>query len=368
MEKQTILERLAQVGKSVAAEVAKLDAQSARGLAYGKLVTSCRTAYRQVRDWVPRTTPVAPLDALLAEFTAAGQRGIAQSERALLAALVADVKTPPKTSKQPKQPKPKPPAVNSNNSKASSKAKGTAGDVAKATVDEVANRTKARAWGRTPLGADNLHLRGLDNIHKAVNEQMWDLTYDIPSALNEQVPNPSPVLWRFGFRKELSVWVLPQKSLDSPVIQELLSFWEAHGVKTHLVRYHPDDFQLVRDMAYDALRKEVQRVHASLIERLESASKALDAARAELDKDSEGKHTTHADYDRVEKRHDNARRAIINAAAKSLNASIDCARAFDATEAVDDLLQALQHAVRSEALAFNALASKKHIKGVSFAA
>jgi hypothetical protein len=370
MEKQTILERLAQVGKSVAAEVAKLDARSPRGESYGKLVTACRTAYRQVRDWLPRTTPLAPLEALLAEFTAAGQRGIAQSERDALAALVADVKTPPKpTSKQPKpkQPKPKPPAVNGGNSNNSGNGKAKRDAAAGQTAVGKVRAHRAAGAGNART-MDERKLTGLDAMNRAVSEQLWDVSYDIASVLNKTVPNPSRVLWAMGcVRKEKSVWWATQRTIDSPAFQQLVAFWESHNVKCHTVRYHPDDLSEIRNQVYDELARETRRLHASLIERLESASKALDAARAALDEKSDnGEHVTQRDYDAVEMRNHQDVRFIINSSARDLAAAIAAAEAFDATEQVSELTNACHHAVASEAKAFNAIAASKRIKGVAF--
>jgi hypothetical protein len=376
LDKQQMLERLAVIGKSVAAEVGK-QGQSARGLAYGKLVTSCRTAYRQVRDWLPRTTPLAQLEALLDEFTAAGKRGIAQSERDALAALVAqqdvvpkaDVKTPPKPAKptKPKQPKPKPqpPAVNSGNSKAKRDAAAGQTAVGKVRARRAAAQLPKAGNART---MDERKLTGLDAMNRAVNEQLWDVSYDIASVLNKTVPNPSRVLWAMGcVRKEKSVWWATQRTIDSPAFQQLVAFWESHNVKCHTVRYHPDDLSEIRNQVYDELARETRRVHASLIERLESASKALDAARAALDEKSDnGEHVTQRDYDAVEMRNHQDVRFIINSSARDLQAAIAAAEAFDATEQVSQLTDACHHAVASEAKAFNAIAASKRIKGVAF--
>jgi hypothetical protein len=76
------------------------------------------------------------------------------------------------------------------------------------------------------LDQDERRVNQLERISEST-EKMYMLIYDIPDKSDE--PNPSGLLWWFGFRLNLSCWGLPQRGLDSGRVQGLLRHWQQRG-------------------------------------------------------------------------------------------------------------------------------------------
>jgi hypothetical protein len=169
--------------------------------------------------------------------------------------------------------------------------------------------------------------------------------------------------WRRAFRLGESVWIFTQDSISDSYIQEVFAEMVESGVTVDVLPQSERTKQKLLEIAQRNLSAEITRIHTSLIERLDSASERLEAARKELEAEEEkGKEVTHRDYQKLESKKDNECRAILKSAAEALNTSIECARRFDVTEHVADLLRALREAVRSQALSFDASMKAKGSK------
>lgn len=189
------------------------------------------------------------------------------------------------------------------------------------------------------------------------------LVYDIPTDKNDVCPNPSGMLWRYGFRMNLSCWVIPTRNMERARIKEELALWDANKIKWHVVPYADSAMDQIRGIAQEKLDEEVRRVHTSFIEMIATADETLKEKYAEFDAIvKEGGEVTTKQREKVESLRDNRVRTILRQAAERLNAAIECAEAFDTTEQLADLLRGIKTAHESYVLAFNADAKQKRIK------
>src|SRR5678815_1790415 len=228
-------------------------------------------------------------------------------------------------------------------------------------------KTAARTLVATEpqAGNEERNIKRLEGtVKRLAGGDLYMLIYDIPTVKNEECPNPSGLLWWYGFRLNLSCWVMPEKSLKSRKVQELLAHWEEHRIETHLIKYSEDQLEKIRDIARSKLAAEVKRAHTSLLTRIESAAKRLDEARAELESGEKvGKHSTPRERDALLAAHSNSVRATLSKSIEALEASVSCAQVFDETESTADLLHGLREAIASEAASFNILAKQRGVKG-----
>jgi hypothetical protein len=219
-------------------------------------------------------------------------------------------------------------------------------EMAKSSTCEV---TEARISNRVNgYGVDNAERRinQLQKVVKEVDQQYSMLIYDIPTSMNEECPNPSRTLWNYGFRLNLSCWVLPERGLNSHDVKELIALWKSHGLETHVIQYSKEAMGQIREIARTKLREEIVRVHQSLIERIGNASDRYKEAEKELL--SRATPATAADFERLEALRIGNVRGALTAAGQALEASVNCARMFDEEENVKDLLKGLRAAVASE--------------------
>jgi hypothetical protein len=234
-----------------------------------------------------------------------------------------------------------------------------------ATANGVDQRTRVVGNGQGEVSKAEADLKRLEKAARTLQGDVYMLIYDIPDALSESCPNPSGQLWPVGFRLNKSCWVLPQASLDSSTVRELLAHWSNHPtVECHIIPYADRALAQIREIAAEKIRQRVVEIHTSFITRLDAASERLEKARAELDEVA--KETpdvvSSRDYEKVEASKDNNVRSIIKQSAAALEASLTCARLFDEEENVADLLQGLRQAINSQVLSFNALMAQKHGK------
>ena len=217
------------------------------------------------------------------------------------------------------------------------------------TVLETAARHELRTNGRG-IGDE----RVLTQLEKTIDtaKGMSMLIYDIPTVLNEECPNPSVLLWNYGFRLEKSCWVLPEKSLNSSVVQRLLEFWAEKNVATHIIPYAESAIEQIKSIARQKLYEEMVRISASLIAKVANASDRLHTAIAELNASAA---STALDYEREQNARISAQRTAIHMAGKSLNSAINCAKAFDETESVKDLIAGIRAAIQAEREALRVL-------------
>jgi seryl-tRNA synthetase len=246
---------------------------------------------------------------------------------------------------------------------------GTVSQVQQRTVHATANgvdrRTRMASNRQDEVSNVETELKRLERAAKTLAGDVYMLIYDIPDALSESCPNPSGQLWSVGFRLNKSCWVLPQASLDSSTVRELLSHWSNHPtVECHIIPYADRALKQIREIAAEKIRQRVVEIHTSFIKRLDAASERLEKARAELDQVA--KETpdvvSSRDYEKVEASKDSNVRAILKQSATALEAALTCARLFDAEENVADLFEGLRQAINSQVLSFNALMAQKHGK------
>lgn len=198
----------------------------------------------------------------------------------------------------------------------------------------------------------------LQNVVTACDESYWMLQYDIPEVKNDDCPNPSALLWRYGFRSTKSVWILPERNLKAQEVVDLLALWTAHKIKVRVWKYDAEEVSKIKDAAREELEDEIRRAHTSLIESIGSADKQLKEAL-----EIEGPMTPNS-VDKAEEYRDNRVRATIRIAAEALDRAIACAQLFDQTENVNDLLEALRETVNSHKNSFNVKMYAKNRKPV----
>lgn len=228
-----------------------------------------------------------------------------------------------------------------------------------ATQDGIAGHRSSRVDGNIESLREEVRIEQLSKTIESCKGELSMLIYDIPSSKNQECPNPSSLLWWYGFRLNKSCWVLPEKGLNSSKVQNLLSHWKQHGIEVHIIPYAEHALAQIRAIARTKLEEEIRRVHTSLITRIASASDRLQEAMTELEAQED---TTQKERDLVASKRDNEVRAILEKSAEGLKASIACAEAFDETETVSDLIKGLRQAIRSEQATFNALMRQKQSK------
>lgn len=226
---------------------------------------------------------------------------------------------------------------------------------ARATVEKVEARVAAHEHGRSA----EAEVRAVERLQASVatlHGDLWTLEYDIPDDKLDFVANPSGWMWRFGFRRQLSCWVLPAKSLESGLVQEFIESCRQHGVTVDLFRTHPEELGIMQAIAHRRLAAEVRRMHASFLTKLENSCSTYEEARDALDasaKETPGL-VSSRDYDVIERNRDNKNRGHLKKAASDIEMAIACARLFDASEEIEDLIKAFRAVAQAENSAFNA--------------
>jgi hypothetical protein len=170
------------------------------------------------------------------------------------------------------------------------------------------------------------------------------LVYDIPTHKNDVCPNPSGLLWKHGFRMNLSCWVMPMDRLTHPDVTELLNLWTANGIVNHVVEYAESQNEKIRAIAQTKLEEEIRRLHTSLIETLGNATDAYNAAVAQLE--AENLLTPKAE-DIANSRRISRWKQILKESGERLNAAVACAELFDDTMNLSDLIESVRAAVDS---------------------
>jgi type II secretory pathway component PulM len=227
-----------------------------------------------------------------------------------------------------------------------------------ATANGADQRTRVVGNGQSEVCKAETDLKRLEKAARALQGDVYMLIYDIPDALSEVCPNPSGQLWPVGFRLNKSCWVLPQASLDSSTVRELLAHWANYpGVECHIIPYAERALTQIREIAAEKIRQRIVEIHTSFSERLEKARAELDEVAKETPDV-----VSQRDYEKLNTTKDNNVRSIIKQSAASLEAALTCARLFDEEENVADLFEGLRQAINSQVLSFNALMAQKHGK------
>ncbi len=240
------------------------------------------------------------------------------------------------------------------------------------------------------LNGEETIVMAMDESIKKMKKGIRVLETFIPSGLNDVCPSPCKTLYGLGFvHNDGSCWLVPEEMVthsDFLALRALWKSWElgtplwlektakdplvdkTKGVRHHLFRYHPDDLELVQALAWERLQERVVAIGVSLIDKLETASKALDKAEASA-RDAEGNMTERAQHD-TEKAHMTRLRTLLKASADDLEGSIKAAENFDATEALSELFTSLRKAITSEQKSLAAMAEAFNAKyaGAAFKA
>jgi hypothetical protein len=199
----------------------------------------------------------------------------------------------------------------------------------------------------------------------AAEEEYVYLFYDIPDKGpdGKTIPNPSPLLRWYGFRMNLSCWCLPRKGVDGDDITELLAYWDALGcIWFHVAPQPKEQNATHRRIARLKLEEEMRKAHTSLIRRMANADEAYAEAEAYLKSSDVVGDLTARQYEEAVLRRDGDVRTILTEVAESMRAAAAAAEAFDATEQIAPLKDALLHALRAEAEAYNAVAITRPIR------
>jgi hypothetical protein len=225
-------------------------------------------------------------------------------------------------------------------------------------------------------GADQeeTHVRRLSKVADTLGD-VFQVNYYIPSALDDEVSNPSRVFRRHGFRLDGSNWVFPVEGLEHPAVREVFAEWDAMvpkeeesgvggfvtrtKVRYWVIKYTKEQLSQMRELAQSQLADELQKTHRSLLARIESASNDLRAAQDALPDDA-----TERDRDRLESGYNGRLRATIQEACERFEMCLKGAEIFDDTGSLDALFGAVRDAIRARALAVNSLLAGKGVKTV----
>lgn len=236
-------------------------------------------------------------------------------------------------------------------------------------------RTKAEIENARELPEAN-ELERLQRACKTLEGgELVALTYDIPDCLKRECPNPSWLLWFFGFRFNKSCWYLPRASLETRCMKNLLSQWaqypntsttdEPNGVECDIIRQHPEEMAKIRKIARNRLERRIREIHTSLITRLDDADKRLqEAQKAHEQSRLNNTPPTTQEEARAILQRDGSVRNTIRSASDDLDAAISCASLFDDSEEIKDLLNGLRHAIRSHKNAQNAILEARGVKTI----
>lgn len=246
---------------------------------------------------------------------------------------------------------------------------------AKTTIMDVVNNEVGKVSVRTA----EERIAGLRKVIEKVNDDVYVIfRYDIPSDVatakfdHKADHYPCPTLWRHGFRDTLSVWIMPSKQVEHPRIQNLIQGWRDYNnhpertgkpIKFRTVAISESEMNQIREMAVESLDEYIRELHTALITNIIAADERLKKQQDTFNKDiEEGREVTQKQMDTAESTRDNAVRAMLKRKGEELNSAIASAELFDVTESVDDLLNGLRSALRSQVETFNERAAIRGVK------
>lgn len=205
------------------------------------------------------------------------------------------------------------------------------------------------------MDATERQIKSLEKIAASMDADYTEISYDIPQELNRL--NPSKWLWRHGFRRQLSNWVLLTSNLNHPEVVAWLEVLATHGIVVDTLDVAKHEKEKIKRWAVRELENKIRQEHTSLINNIASADAKL--REIQLDDEKSSRELEVADAAR-----DNRVRSIIKTACEQLDAAIKCAELFDETMKNDDLVTALRAAIQARASAFNAQMRHKGSKTV----
>lgn len=219
--------------------------------------------------------------------------------------------------------------------------------------------------------AQEIKVRRLAKIAEMLSGEVYQVNYYIPSDCD--IANPSPIFRRHGFRLDGSNWVFPQKGLESKEVQRVFKCWDslttkqvpgsvpgtmsAKRVRYWAIKYTKEQLAEMRDLAMSQLADELQKTHASLIQRIENAAKTLDEAMAAA--------TTAGDRHKAEAVHNGSLRGTIREASERFEMCLKGAEIFDDTGSLDALFAAVADAIQAQAKGANATLRARQVKQVA---
>lgn len=179
--------------------------------------------------------------------------------------------------------------------------------------------------------------------------------YDIPQRLNAL--NPSGRMWRHGFRANLSCWIMPAGQVSR--IQDVLQTFTANDISWHIVEYAESARAKIKSMAQEEIRKETARIHKSLLDTMEAATKQFDDARKASEEaignpQRASDLLSGRDLEKKASYRESRIRAALKSAGENLNKAIESAILFDEQESLDDLFISLRQTIASKNEAFYA--------------
>lgn len=208
------------------------------------------------------------------------------------------------------------------------------------------------------LDATEVKVNSLDRAIKQMSKQYTYLQYDIPSVLDGECPNPSWILWRYGFRMTKSCWALPIENMEKTEIAELLAHWDKYPtVKVRIAKFDKDEMEKIRGWAQEELRTALVEIHTSFMEALAKADENFQEIMQ-----TEG--ATPRQIELADNKHDSDIRKAIRLAAVRLDSLVKSAELYDQTENVQDLLKMNREAIVMQRDTFNLLMRQKGGKKV----
>lgn len=170
--------------------------------------------------------------------------------------------------------------------------------------------------------------------------------YDIPDEFNYL--NPAGEFWRHGFSPNKSVWIMHTGQI--PLIQDTLNVFKEHKFRNFVVPFAGEAAEVIQQMAREAFRSELVRLHTSLItsigkahDQFATAIAAMEAAGMVTEKERDKKLSYR--LSRV--------KAMLKATGERLNSVVQSAMIYDETEQVEDLVKALRESIAVQTAAYN---------------
>jgi hypothetical protein len=167
----------------------------------------------------------------------------------------------------------------------------TSGATVGKTARMVGAGVRAMALGKDADRDINSLERAQEGV-KMCEKAIYSLNYDIADDVKDECPNPSGDLWKYGFRYQYSCWILTEDTINHPYVQGLLQHWSQYprtykvhhgrilktGVECDLIPIGEEAKAIYLKRAKDRLIEEVQRIGASLLQRIGDAHKRYDTA------------------------------------------------------------------------------------------
>lgn len=240
----------------------------------------------------------------------------------------------------------------------------------KATAKATEAGMRRRIYSRgTPEG----ELQAAERNCHIVDQQFYMLIYDIPTIHNDEVPNPSWLLWKYGFRLNLSCWVLPESSMKRQVIKNLRNYWDAQPtkfekikgrmkaqrVKHYVIPYAESARADIMAIAQEKLMEEIDRANEALQDRMAAAEKRYKDAEKALEARAVkyGRKLTATEVDGIEYQKRLNCQAALRDAKQALDSCMECVCLFEMGECkeIKQLIEALQSGIKANEATIKAM-------------